>query len=637
MSSDSSVQEAADLVPEPAGQRATVEEGGVTFWLDGEVLACACPDCGSPMSIRLWLLVADCWRCGASLELTEEQERAVQRLLNQARPKAATAPEKTRQPAPLAESKPQQQPKRHVTIPVGQPAPRQPQSRWRDPVVRPKPKPAAHPAPRRAKPDEDPHARLRRWLADLQAWLISALLHMVLLILLACLLVSDDSQQNPRLLVLATRVGPEDLEGGHQDPPQPDPVEFDDAGAPEPEKPPEVPEPPKIEEEKPEEPPLPKGELPGEKPEPPPVVASPVSGGTGRSLLDGRRPETRAYLVEQEGGTIETEAAVARGLVWLVRHQSRDGSWSLHRFNRTRQCRGRCSHPGTISDVAGTALGLLPFLGAGQSHRSGKYRRQVQRGIQWLLAHQRPDGSFYPLGAGRMYAHGLATIALCEAYGMTGDSRLRLPAQKAVDYIVQAQHSAGGWRYMPGTPGDTSVTGWQLMALRSAQVAGLRVPEVVLERAGRFLDRCQVNSLGSFYSYMPGGSVRVALTAESLLCRMYAGWTPQNAALREGCMWMLSQHPPDPRRPDMYYWYYATQVMHHMGSPYWPEWNEQMREILVRTQETRGHAAGSWTPRTAHDPAGGRLYMTSLAICCLEVYYRHLPLYRQVAIKDKEE
>ncbi len=630
MSSDSSVQNAADLVSQPDLSRASVEEGGITFWLDGEVLACACPDCGSPMSIRLWLLVADCWRCGASLELTEEQERAVQRLLDQARASAAPAADKQQEP-PRQKIPQKKAAPRPASIPLGRPAPQRRQSPWKDPVQRSQPSRRSAPQRPGPEPEEDPAARLRRLLADLQAWLISALLHMVLLILLACLLVGDESKE-PRLLVLATRVGPEDLEGGHKDPPQPDPVEFDDAGAPEPEKPPQVPEPPKIDEEKPDEPPLPKGELPGEDPMPPPVVGSPVSGGTGRSILAGRRPEVRAYLVRQEGGTIETEAAVARGLVWLAHHQSRDGSWSLHRFNRAGLCRGRCSHPGTRSDVAGTALGLLPFLGAGQTHRAGKYRRQVQQGIDWLLTHQQPDGSFQPMGAGRMYAHGLAAIALCELYGLTQDSRLREPAQRAVDFIVQAQHSQGGWRYMPGQAGDTSVTGWQLMALRSAQVAGLHVPQAVFDRANRFLDRCQTNSLGSFYSYMPRGGVRVALTAESLLCRMYSGWTPRHAALREGCAWLLGAHPPSVRRSDMYYWYYATQVMHHMGSPYWPEWNEQMREILVRTQETRGHAAGSWAPQGGHDRSGGRLYMTSLAICCLEVYYRHLPLYRQVAL-----
>ncbi len=628
MNSDSSPQETSELVSPPGPGRATIEEGGIVFWLDGEVLACACPDCGSPMSIRLWLLVADCWRCGASLELTEEQERAVQRLLGRGEAPAPAQPPRSPPPARRQE--------RPARIPLGHPAPPRRQSPWKHPV---EPRPVRRPPPKQPRPaEEDSAARLRRLLGDLQAWLISALLHMVLLILLACLLVGDEPE-SPRLLVLATRVGPEDLEGGHQDPPKPDPVEFDDAGAPEPETPPEVPEPPKIEEQKPEEPPLPQGDPPGEeKAELPPVVGSPVSGGTGRSLLAGRRPETRAYLVRQEGGTIETEAAVARGLNWLVRHQSRNGSWSLQRFNRSGLCRGRCSHVGRVpSDVAGTALALLPFLGAGQTHRSGKYRRQVQRGVGWLLAHQRPDGSFRLTGAGGMYAHGLAAIALCELYGLTQDSRLRAPAQRAVDFIVQAQHSQGGWRYSPKQPGDTSVTGWQLMALRSAQVAGLHVPQAVFDRANRFLDRCQTNSLGSFYSYLPRGEVRVALTAESLLCRMYSGWTPQHAALREGCLWLLAEHPPHVRRSDMYYWYYATQVMHHMGSPYWPEWNEQMREILVRTQETRGHAAGSWAPRGGHDRAGGRLYMTSLAICCLEVYYRHLPLYRQVALEGDVE
>ena len=230
-----------------------------------------------------------------------------------------------------------------------------------------------------------------------------------------------------------------------------------------------------------------------------------------------------------------------------------------------------------------------------------------------------------------MYPHALAAIVLCEAYGMSGDSRLRDPAQRAVDFIVQAQHPTGGWRYVPRMQGDTSVTGWQLMALRSAQMAGLSVPTPTLAKAQAFLDACQVDSQGGLYGYMAGHrQPRVALTAESMLMRMYAGWTPQHPGLQFGCRWLLERHPP--RSPDIYYWYYAAQLMHHMGEPYWSQWNLSMRRILVQSQERRGHMAGSWTPQLAHDPAGGRLYMTALAACCLEVYYRYLPLYRQVAL-----
>src|SRR5207245_2051162 len=110
----------------------------------------------------------------------------------------------------------------------------------------------------------------------------------------------------------------------------------------------------------------------------------------------------------------------------------------------------------------------LPFLAAGQTHKGGdktipgggKYTKNVENGLKYLKTAQKPDGSF--TGAGDMYDNAIATMALCEAYGMTADPTLKNPAQIAVNYIVKAQHSGGGWRYSPGTPGDTSVTGWQI-------------------------------------------------------------------------------------------------------------------------------------------------------------------------------
>ena len=83
----------------------------------------------------------------------------------------------------------------------------------------------------------------------------------------------------------------------------------------------------------------------------------------------------------------------------------------------------------------------------------------------------------------------------------------------------------------------------------------------------------------------------------------------------------------------MYYNYYATQVMHHWGGPEWDRWNNVMREHLIRTQIRDGHATGSWDVADRHGSLGGRLYMTTLALLTLEVYYRHLPLYQKDRIE----
>src|SRR5262249_30869077 len=160
----------------------------------------------------------------------------------------------------------------------------------------------------------------------------------------------------------------------------------------------------------------------------------------------------------------------------------RDGSWSLDHFDRAGDCNGKCGHTGYHSDTAATALALLPFLGAGHTHREGEYKDTVGKALEWLVRQRDEEFGWMGQGSGRMYAHGKAAIALCEAYALTRDSKLRGPAQQAIDFIVAAQHEEGGWRYSPGEPGDMSVVGWQLMALRSAQLSDLRVPKEVIEK-----------------------------------------------------------------------------------------------------------------------------------------------------------
>ena len=370
-------------------------------------------------------------------------------------------------------------------------------------------------------------------------------------------------------------------------------------------------------------------------PEMPPSIASVGAVSRSGRMYDGRDPTLRAGRLEREGGTSFTEAAVARGLRWIARHQNPDGSWSLHAFHQSPDCRGKCGGAGgTRSDVAGTALALLPMLGAGQTHQSGDYTKEVEAGLYWLTRQQDANGDLRGRESGRsMYAHGLAAIVLCEAFGMTGDASLREPAQKAIRFIAAAQHSAGGWRYEPGQPGDTSVAGWQLMALRSGQMAYLNVPARVFARADSYLNDAQADSYGGRYGYMPGSGPSVTMTAEALLCRQYMGWPKDHPGLMSGTQYLL-ENLPDPSNPNVYYWYYATQVLYHLGGKPWERWNARMRVVLPQTQEMRGHQAGSWSPRGEFASQGGRLYMTSLAVCTLEVYYRHLPLYRSGALED---
>ena len=118
------------------------------------------------------------------------------------------------------------------------------------------------------------------------------------------------------------------------------------------------------------------------------------------------------------------------------------------------------------------------------------------------------------------------------------------------------------------------------------------------------------------------------MTAEGLLCRQYLGWEQNDARLLSGVEYVLS-HPFDAtENHDVYYWYYAAQVTHHIEGAAWDRWNSTMCVELPRLQCTKGKERGSWDPqpdRWSH--LGGRLYTTCLSIYSLEVYYRHLPIY----------
>jgi hypothetical protein len=638
------------------------------FWLDGGVLMCSCPECMAPMTVRLWLMVADCWNCGISIELSEEQIRDAERLmsrqaseLSRPTPPAPAAPTETRRPAP--QPAPQPSPSRRPATPQPAPskpaAPQPPIARARPPApsppTRPPPatpamaRPAASPvrrsspplpgaAPRRAPSqvhDDDPYDILRALFRDLPAWLISFIIHLALLMLLA--LIQRPVEEDGEEITLSATISSVVQEGG-------DVVQF--AQTPEAKFDLPIPAQDDIADPKKREALLVANQDARELRIDPNAVESALpnlavvkqrlrSAEGIQNGLVARDPRLRVEMVRKEGGTTLTEAAVARALRWLQRHQSPDGHWSLEGFRGAGQC--NCGHPGHLNDdTAATSLALLPYLGAGQSHLVGVYKDEVASGLRWLIRHQKPDGDLRVTSSNSgMYAHGQATIVLCEAFAITGDEELRGPAQKAVDFIVEAQYNDGGWRYTPkpaSQAGDTSVVGWQLMALQSARTANLTVPERTFSRASNFLDRVQHRD-GAQYSYQQNSGPTPVMSAEGLLCRLYLGWNKSDVGLNEGVRYLLREHPPRRDGLGIYYWYYATQTLHHYGGEEWDVWNRQMRDILVESQQTEGHAAGSWAPVGQHSDAGGRLYMTSLAACTLEVYYRHLPVFRQIKVE----
>jgi len=356
-------------------------------------------------------------------------------------------------------------------------------------------------------------------------------------------------------------------------------------------------------------------------------------GGQAGGLGGRTDPKMRTKLVQAGGGNAQSEAAVEAGIKWIINHQLPDGSWSFD-FTKCPSCNGNCSHPGKLDDRGGaTAMALLPMLGRGYTHKEGPYKKQFEAGVGFLAGLAvKGQGKAYEK-AGNLYCQGLAGIALSETYAMTQDKRLQGPAQLALNYIMAAQDPVGGgWRYAPKQPGDTSAVGWQLMALKSGHMAFLQVNPLTIKKAVEFLNRVQADD-GAMYGYTDPGN-GYGTSAVGLLCRMYLGWKKDHPALQRGVARLAKAGPSK----DLYFNYYATQILHHMEGDMWVAWNTKMRDMLLKTQQTKGHAVGSWFEEfdKGHGPErGGRLYTTSMATMILEVYYRHLPLYGQQSVDEE--
>ncbi len=415
------------------------------------------------------------------------------------------------------------------------------------------------------------------------------------------------------------------------------------------------------------------------------------------SLLGGRLPSARFTPTPYEpyrqrtranhrrkileaGGDPASEETVEYGLAFLGKTQFPDGRWAFDRLPPGTGMNFNAAELGQMNaDTGATGLALLAFLGAGYTHippenATDTHHETVLRGLEWLMQNQQADGSLFRPDSdlyrnARIYSHGIATIALCEACGMTQNSatktltvqdrRLKLAAQRAVDFIIDAQTTKlGAWRYTPepGQPwrgeGDTSVSGWMLMALVSAKMAGLQVPDETIQRVQKWMETAAVEG-GARFVYLPMQDPKTeeqrmwttpspAMTAEGMLMRLYLRPFVRKApgedeAHAQGLEYLTKYAP----RVDMnnlrdtYYWYYATQVMFHAKGEYWKNWQDQITKGLMSTQSLEGATRGSWSPtgpatdRWGH--VGGRHYITAMHLLILEVYYRHLPLYGELA------
>ncbi|MBL8819040.1 MAG: hypothetical protein JNL58_23630 [Planctomyces sp.] len=334
------------------------------------------------------------------------------------------------------------------------------------------------------------------------------------------------------------------------------------------------------------------------------------------SNLRGRNREAREAAIENSGGSVESERAVALALQWLKSIQQRDGSWSFQHV-------GPDAKKGSLeSPLAATSLAVLCFLGAGNTTESGTEKEVVRRAFDFLS--KETDGRSSRLSE-TMYVHALVMMAFAELAAMEpSESDAKKSAQKLLSLIEAAQDPrGGGWRYSPGQAGDLSVTGWQIMALQSGKTCGLDVADQTITRSHKFLDSVSYNS-GAQYSYTPGNGSTPCMTAVGLLSRVYLGWPRTTQPLKTGLR-RLSTMGPDPA--NIYLNYYATLALHHYGGEPWDAWNEKLRPQLIESQITERPSAGSWRVTDPHGHSGGQIYQTCLSILCLEVYYRYLPMF----------
>jgi prenyltransferase beta subunit len=226
-----------------------------------------------------------------------------------------------------------------------------------------------------------------------------------------------------------------------------------------------------------------------------------------------------------------------------------------------------------------------------------------------------------------MYDHAMGAIAVSEAAYMTSDARYQAVALKAADFIVAAQREeTGGWQYAPGEFGDTSVTGWCLMALHSAERVGYPIPPRTSQAAMKWLERVTAPGDSLLAGYQNRSPATPSMTAKNVFCRILLGDVLSPRAVKEASDFIASM-PPGTGDADYYYWYYASLSLMQLQNDGWTRWNLRLRDYLLRSQRRDGDGAGSWDADGKWTDRGGRVYCTAMATLTLEVYYRYLPMY----------
>jgi len=369
-----------------------------------------------------------------------------------------------------------------------------------------------------------------------------------------------------------------------------------------------------------------------------------LAGGAkiGGGALGSRGRDAKLVALQRYGGNGRTENAVDMGLRWLATHQDSDGGWDAKDYQRHCRHHRPCKGQGLVEfDKGVSALATLAFLGSGHSpNKEGPYRRHVTKALQNLIDSQNGIGSFEPQGDKYFYNHALVTLAIAEAYAMTRDPDYKDSLESALKYTFSSQQAGGGWDYTTAETGrnDLSITGWQVMALRAADKAGIPIPARVRRNVSHFINRAFTkNGYGIYANLNPeAGRKGANMVAVALLSHLYSGGISSDPRARKAIQHLVKGNPPEAKGllrweltyQSYYYWYAATLALFNIGGKSWDAWNTLLQQTLLPLQRRDAHISGSWDPEPSWvGRSGGRIYSTAINILTLEVYYRYRPVF----------
>lgn len=335
-----------------------------------------------------------------------------------------------------------------------------------------------------------------------------------------------------------------------------------------------------------------------------------------QGAVDGRpQPVGAENAPTADEITPQLEEAVRKGFEYLRRQQKSDGAFGQGRFGQ---------HVGV------TSLCAIAFMADGNVPGRGDFAEQVEKALNFVLSHSTETGLLVSDQThGPMYGHGFATLFLGEIYGMNrDDDRVRDALVRAVQLIVASQNNEGGWRYNPvPDDADVSVTICQVMALRSARNAGIKVPKSTIDDATRYVRACQ-NADGGFRYMKDLGGSAWPRTAAGVASLFYAG-VYEDQSIERGLDYLRQHAFPRGQagaigggfsQPHYFYGhYYAVQAMYLAGGDRWRDWWPAIRDELLAKQG----ADGSWT-----DPQGDA-YGTAMALIVLQMPKRYLPIFQR--------